>query len=120
MKLNKPLKALVLTALFGIVFGTTVAGAALENDVLGTKDMLQVEVQHSIIIYTMDGCGYCHQVLEYLKDKGIVFVERNISHSKENRAAMEALGGGSGVPQATIDGKFYQGASDILNALEGL
>lgn len=38
-----------------------------------------------IIVYTSNSCGYCNMVKQYLKSRGIAFVEKNVSTDEEAR-----------------------------------
>jgi glutaredoxin-like YruB-family protein len=57
-------------------------------------------------VYTTPSCGYCHQVKEYLRERGISFREFDVSRDREAAEQMVALTGQMGVPVITIDGRW--------------
>ena len=65
----------------------------------------------SVLIYTTPTCGYCHQVKNYLSQRGVSYVERDLS--REPGAAQEVmrLTGQQGVPVTVIDGQAVLGAN---------
>ena len=70
-----------------------------------------------IVLYTVQGCPYCHAAREMLKEKGVEFEERDITHTPEVRDDLERWSGGERtVPQIYIDGK-YMGQDDELREL---
>ena len=71
----------------------------------------------SVEIYTTPFCGYCHAAKRLLTQKGVTFVETDVS-APDLRAQMIARAGGRRtVPQIFIGGK-HVGGSDDLYALE--
>ena len=70
-------------------------------------------------LYTTDWCGYCKKAIEFLESKGVPFREYDVDKDKEAAKRKSALGGGSGVPFAIINGKKIYGFSEELyeNAL---
>jgi glutaredoxin 3 len=57
-----------------------------------------------IIVYSISHCPMCSGVKEYLKEKGLEFVERNVEDDAEARAEFDKLGF-RGTPVTVIDGK---------------
>jgi glutaredoxin 3 len=69
-------------------------------------------------IYTKAFCGFCYRAKSLLEDKGVAFVEYDISLGGPKRAEMlERKPDARTVPQIFIGGKAI-GGSDELAALE--
>jgi glutaredoxin 3 len=69
-------------------------------------------------IYTKAFCGFCYRAKSLLEDKGVAFVEYDISLGGPKRAEMlERKPDAYTVPQIFIGGKAI-GGSDELAALE--
>lgn len=62
----------------------------------------------NITIYSSDSCGYCTLAKNYLRDKGVAFVEKNLG---TDPAALEEFRkmNMSGVPVLIIDGETVIG-----------
>lgn len=71
-------------------------------------------------IYTSSTCAYCHQVKEFFKEKGIKYVEANISENKEDRMELMKMGYRS-VPVTVIDGEVVVGykADELGRLVDG-
>lgn len=73
---------------------------------------------HKVEIYTSPLCGYCHRAKHLLSQKGVSYVEIDLSSQPERRAEMmQRANGGRTVPQIFI-GDTHVGGSDDLHALE--
>ena len=48
-------------------------------------------------IFTMDTCPYCHKVVDFLKSKGIEFIQRDVN-LPENAQMLMHFGGKAQVP----------------------
>lgn len=59
-------------------------------------------------VYTSNTCSYCHMVKEYLEEKGVEYVERNVSTDSEARKELIA-NGFMGVPVVYIGDEVIQG-----------
>ena len=69
-------------------------------------------------IYTSPLCGYCHAAKRLLSQKGVSFVEIDVSRSPEKRQQMIARANGrTTVPQIFV-GESHVGGCDDLFALE--
>ncbi len=69
-------------------------------------------------IYTTMFCPYCHRAKRLLNDKGVDFVEYDVTSDRQTRIAMtERADGRRTVPQIFIDDVGI-GGSDELAALE--
>ncbi len=72
----------------------------------------------AVEIYTKFACPYCYRAKALLENKGVDYVEYDISSGGEKRAEMiERAPGARTVPQIFIDGRAI-GGSDDLSALE--
>ncbi len=61
-----------------------------------------------IVVYTSETCVYCHKAKDYLNDKGIEYVEKNISKDVSARKELMAQGF-MGVPIIMVDDEVIQG-----------
>jgi len=59
-------------------------------------------------VYTSNTCPYCVSAKEYLNEKGVEYVERNVQTDKEARKELMAMGH-MGVPVIIIDGEELVG-----------
>jgi glutaredoxin 3 len=72
----------------------------------------------TVEIYTTILCPYCTAARRLLQDRGIVFVEHDVTLDRAGRAAMaERAGGRRSVPQIFI-GETHVGGCDDLHALD--
>jgi glutaredoxin 3 len=71
-----------------------------------------------IEIYTSPFCGYCYRAKKLLSEKGMEFIEFDVTADSSKRDEMvERAGGSTTVPQIFIDG-HHVGGCDELHALE--
>jgi glutaredoxin 3 len=71
-----------------------------------------------IEIYTSPFCGYCYRAKKLLSEKGVEFIEFDVTADSSKRDEMvERAGGRTTVPQIFIDGR-HVGGSDELHELE--
>lgn len=54
-----------------------------------------------VIVYSSNGCGFCTKQKEFLKEKGIVFEEREVNTNEQYFQEFEELGG-LGVPLTIV------------------
>jgi len=65
-------------------------------------------------IYTKPTCPFCIRAKAILSDKGIEYVDHDVSNDPVLRAqASEKAGGHSTVPMIFLDGKFIGGCSEL-------
>ena len=64
----------------------------------------------SVLIYTTPTCGYCVQVKNYLSQRGVSYVERDLSRVPGAAQEVMSLTGQQGVPVTVIDGRAVLGA----------
>ena len=60
-------------------------------------------------IYTTPTCGYCQMAKKYLTERGIKFIEYDVSKDQTAADEMVNLSGQMGVPVIVVDGKIVIG-----------
>lgn len=76
-----------------------------------------VRIPQEVRIYTLRGCKYCSWAKALLREKGIRFVEIDVTGDQEARAKVaEVSGGRETVPQIFI-GETHIGGYEELEAL---
>ncbi|MDO4799505.1 MAG: glutaredoxin family protein [Bacillota bacterium] len=74
----------------------------------------------NVVIYSSDTCGYCTMAKDYLKEKGVAFTEKNVSHDAEARKELIKKGF-MGVPVIYVDDEIIHGFDKAqLDKLLGL
>lgn len=63
----------------------------------------------NIVIYSTPTCPWCHQVKDYLTEKGIPFVDYDVSADMDKANEMIEKSGQRGVPVIDIDGSIIIG-----------
>jgi glutaredoxin 3 len=63
----------------------------------------------NIIVYSTPHCPYCTMVKNYLQEKGIKFINKDVSLDREAAKEMVRKSGYLGVPQTEINGKVIIG-----------
>ncbi|MBC7087833.1 glutaredoxin family protein [Soehngenia saccharolytica] len=73
----------------------------------------------NVVVYTSSTCPYCTMAKNHLKEKGVDYVEKNVSTDNEARKELMAMGH-MGVPVILIDGEEIVGFDkDKIDALLG-
>ena len=62
-----------------------------------------------IKVYSTPTCPYCRMVKDYLKVKGVTFVNYDVSQDKDALDEMVKLSGQMGVPVVVINGEVTVG-----------
>jgi len=62
-----------------------------------------------VVVYTTPTCGYCHQVKQYLSQRGLTFTERDVAADPQAAAEMVRLSGQRGVPVIVMDSQVVVG-----------
>jgi glutaredoxin 3 len=63
-----------------------------------------------VIIYTTSWCPACTRTRNYLKSRGITYIEKDVEHDKSHLTEMLSKSGGArGVPVIDIHGKILRG-----------
>ena len=60
-------------------------------------------------IYTSPTCGYCHQAKRFLTERGVRFIEYDVSRDRAAAEEMVRTTGHMGVPVIVIDGQVVIG-----------
>ena len=63
----------------------------------------------SVVVYSTPTCGYCHQLKAYLNQRGVPFVDHDVSRDRQAAAEMVRASGQQGVPVTVIDGQVVVG-----------
>lgn len=73
----------------------------------------------NVVVYTSSTCPYCTMVKNHLKEKGVDYVEKNVSTDNQARKELMSMGH-MGVPVVLIDGEEVVGFDkDRIDALLG-
>ncbi len=62
-----------------------------------------------VTVYTADWCGFCHAVKQYLNQKDVKFVEKNVETDPKNGQEAVQKSGQRGIPVLDIDGTVIVG-----------
>ena len=62
-----------------------------------------------VTVYTTPTCGWCQQAKKFLAQKGIEYVEQDISRNRSAAEEMIRLTGQTGVPVIVVDGQVVIG-----------
>ena len=71
----------------------------------------------NIEIYTKNWCSFCKKAKSLLNQKGLKYVELNVTHNRDLETEMQNRSKRRSVPQIFID-ELHIGGFDDLNALE--
>jgi glutaredoxin 3 len=74
-----------------------------------------------IVIYSMEGCGYCDMAKDLLTEKGIKFESVELLNNHDLIAKLMNQTGQKTVPYVYVDGKFiggYQNLKNLVNSDE--
>jgi glutaredoxin 3 len=63
----------------------------------------------NIKIYTTPTCGYCHQAKQFFKERGVNYIEHDVSRDQAAANEMVQQTGQMGVPVIVIDGEVVLG-----------
>jgi glutaredoxin-like YruB-family protein len=63
----------------------------------------------NVTIYTTPTCGFCYQAKQFLTQRGVPFVEKNVAADQQAAMEMVRLSGQQGVPVINIDGQVVVG-----------
>lgn len=73
---------------------------------------------HDLVLYMKPICPFCVKVLNFMKERGIVLQQRNISVDAEAAETLVRVGGKRQVPCLFIDGEPLYESSDIIAWLD--
>lgn len=60
-------------------------------------------------VYTTPTCGYCHQAKSFFSERGVKFIEYDVSRDRAAADKMVKLTGQMGVPVIVVDGEVVIG-----------
>jgi glutaredoxin-like YruB-family protein len=63
----------------------------------------------SVILYTTPTCGFCHQLKNYLGQRGVAYTEFDVSRNRDAAVEMVRISGQQGVPVLVVDGQVVVG-----------
>jgi glutaredoxin 3 len=66
-----------------------------------------------VVMYSTGYCGYCERARRLLRDRGIEFVEIDVTRDPETRRRVIAETGHRTVPVILIDGKLVGGSDEL-------
>jgi len=73
----------------------------------------------NVVVYTSSTCPYCTMVKNHLREKGVDYVEKNVSTDNQARRELMSMGH-MGVPVVIIDGEEIVGFDkDRIDSLLG-
>ena len=71
----------------------------------------------NVVVYTSNTCPYCTLAKNYLNEKGIEYIEKNVQSDKDARKELMSMGH-MGVPVLLVDGQEIVGFDkDKLDSL---
>ena len=73
------------------------------------KIALRVISMSEIKVYSTPTCPWCHRMKDFLKEKGVEFVDLDVAADDTARNEMIEKSGQMGVPQIEINGKMIVG-----------
>jgi len=63
----------------------------------------------NIVVYTTPSCPYCYQAKQFLSQRGVPFVEKNVAADSRAAQEMVRVSGQQGVPVITVDNQVVIG-----------
>lgn len=69
----------------------------------------EVIIVPKVIVYSTPTCPWCFKAKDFLKEKGIRFVDKDVASDKAAREEMMEKSGQMGVPVIDIDGQIIVG-----------
>ena len=63
----------------------------------------------SVVVFTTPTCSFCHQLKDYLHQRGVPFIEHDVSRDPARADEMIRISGQRGVPVVLIDGQTVVG-----------
>jgi glutaredoxin 3 len=62
-----------------------------------------------VIIYSLPTCGFCKQAKEYFDEKGVEYIDKDVSKDEAALKEMQEKSGGTSVPVIDINKKILIG-----------
>ena len=75
------------------------------------KPAVERKTKPDVVLYTTSWCPYCRKARDYLRSRGIDFIEYDIEKDKEAAIRKKQLDKRGGVPFAIINGRSISGFS---------
>lgn len=66
-----------------------------------------------VIVYSTPTCPYCHQLKDFLKEKGVAFEDKNVAVDTAARDEMVQKSGQLGVPVSAIGDQIVVGFDQV-------
>ncbi len=66
-----------------------------------------------VIVYSTPTCPYCHQLKDFLKEKGVAFEDKNVAADTVARDEMVQKSGQLGVPVSAIGDQIVVGFDQV-------
>jgi glutaredoxin len=76
-----------------------------------SRPALERKKKADVVLYTTSWCPYCRKARDYLRSRGIDFIEYDIEQDKEAAIRKRQLDNRGGVPFAIINGRSISGFS---------
>jgi glutaredoxin len=76
-----------------------------------SRPSYETKKRADVVLYTTSWCPYCRKARDYLRSRGIDFVEYDIEKDKEAAIRKKQLDNRGGVPFAIINGRSISGFS---------
>jgi glutaredoxin len=76
-----------------------------------SRPSFERKTKADVVIYTTSWCPYCRKARDYLRSRGIDFIEYDIEKDKEAAIRKKQLDNRGGVPFAIINGRSISGFS---------
>jgi glutaredoxin len=76
-----------------------------------SRPSYETKKRADVVLYTTSWCPYCRKARDYLRSRGIDFVEYDIEKDKEAATRKKQLDNRGGVPFAIINGRSIRGFS---------
>jgi len=66
-------------------------------------------LEHVVVVYTTSWCGWCRKTLNFLREEGVAFENRDIEANEMWRDELIEKTGDTGIPVVEIDGTIVRG-----------
>jgi glutaredoxin len=76
-----------------------------------SRPALERKKKADVVLYTTSWCPYCRKARDYLRSRGIDFIEYDVEKDKEAAIRKKQLDNRGGVPFAIINGRSVRGFS---------
>ncbi len=77
-----------------------------------SRPALERKNKADVVLYTTSWCPYCRKARDYLRSRGVDFIEYDIEKDKEAAVRKRQLDNRGGVPFAIINGRSISGFSE--------